>query len=166
MNTLTQWRDFTLFLHRAFETTMEARRDGQPLAVAQTGVHRMLTNRDELAEYVMAESMLNRDLLDCAVNEFIGTGQWPELSDEATIYLLFRLGLAERAIRLLIAPIGVGPASLFPPPPNIHDEAAFLHWMLIDLWRARGDAILKSWVEVQLDPAPQPQNPGDSLCPA
>jgi hypothetical protein len=103
------------------------------------GEHRFPAHKIKTHDWIVAEARLNSVSVNRAIQRFVATGEWPELSGETGFYLLLRLQLARQAIDDLSRHADGHP---FKSAPKTNCTEDVLNWLLVDLWNEFGTAYL------------------------
>jgi hypothetical protein len=128
---LRKWSDFLDVQMAHFETCI-ARETGGPHVADEVNV-----------AFLEADEEFEKSAIREAIQRFIKTNCWPELSARQALHLLFRAHIA----RGFLASLGTGQLPLLKHVralvPDSKNHRKFVHWLLIDVWSMGGPAFLK-----------------------
>ena len=103
----------------------------------------------ELVEHVQGEAVLEAPALERAIRQFGRTLHWPALTSPQAFFLIQRLrvGAAALAEWRRFRPPTTLPQPSSPMPPDPNAQAAFVEWLLVQLWNLQGEAHLAWWAQ-------------------
>src|SRR3984893_6862972 len=126
---LRKWSDFLDVQMAHFETRIALKSGGPHVA-------------DEVnTAFLEADEEFEKSAIREAIQRFIKTDFWPELSARQALHLLFRAYVARGLILAILA--GQLPLKVRAQVPVSKNHSKFVHWLLVELWAMGGSAFLR-----------------------
>lgn len=129
---LRKWSDFLGVQMAHFETCI-ARETGGPHVADEVNV-----------AFLEADEEFEKGAIREAIQHFIKTNFWPELSARQALHLLFRAHVARGLLLAILAGQLLSLKRVRARAPDSKNHRKFVHWLLVELWATGGPAFLKA----------------------